>query len=193
MVRKISSSSFAPEIWIVIANWLAKKDLSSLSRTSRSFLELSRPILFKELTLGSEDTSDTLEYLSKNPNLAKALQRLTVLYDPPERGPNLCLCALQNTVSLKSLRLVGSIFNDNAEQAGFVNSVIVRRLPIEEFYFYDYGRPIFGMEFSLPFLTTIGWKSVSNRIGELFTYIKHGSSLTVLRVFECLMVVAGML
>lgn len=166
-----TSTSFAPEIWNLITERLSKTDINSLSRTSRSFLDHFRPILFRRMNLYSEDPSEALDFLSKDTEIAKFVQILCLSYeyasrDSPTRDLGRCLSALSNMLSLKSLHMIGSVFKDELDQAAFVQRVIQRKLPIEDFTFWDFGRELPGHELPLPHLTSFTWKSNKDSPGE---------------------------
>ncbi|KAJ7170139.1 hypothetical protein C8R46DRAFT_224583 [Mycena filopes] len=133
------------EIWVEIANLLPLSDLADLGVTSSQVISITRPILYRDLTLNTiadvepnEAAADTFALLARDPELAKSVRVLTLDGGEEEDldindTPILVhVASLRNMSQLKSLRIIGHIFRyaDEDMKADFIDAL--RTLPLEE-------------------------------------------------------------
>jgi hypothetical protein len=116
-------SLLALDTWLDIADLLSKGNLNSLCRTSRYFLNLLRPRLYREVYLSTieppleafEQYYTTLELLASDPNLAGCVHEFHVhgpyvgIAEEIDWIPDIYLRAIKNMPSLKKLDITGSI------------------------------------------------------------------------------------
>ncbi|KDR69535.1 hypothetical protein GALMADRAFT_215189 [Galerina marginata CBS 339.88] len=70
------------EIVLRIASSATKKDISSLSNTSKSFLDLLRPLLFREIVVTESQKADLLsEIFTENPQIGALVHSLGISVD----------------------------------------------------------------------------------------------------------------
>jgi hypothetical protein len=142
----------APELWIHIASEAQSNgDLNRLCRTSKYFLHLLRPILYRTIRLRNirrhkpggqrrpQYEQETLELLASNRDLARCVVDIWLWVQRHEDGwlPPYYMDAIWNMVSLKKLKVEGNClpFRNVAEQKLFLENVSVRQPPLEGFAF----------------------------------------------------------
>jgi hypothetical protein len=163
--------SLAPELWILIAGFLPLASLCNLCTTSKYFLKLIRPILYRSIIFRKTSSSrmqETWTLLSNDPWLAEHVINLSVLtlsippiyFRESFHSPNLPLNffdALWNMTSLRSLHVNGSIFHNTNEKKAFVSKINEQIVPLKKLRFEDDGVLLPDGDFSLSNLTAIDW------------------------------------
>jgi hypothetical protein len=162
-----TQSSIPPDIWLRIARSSSPSGLNLLCRTSKPFLDLLRPTLYREVDLNNPRRAfgDTLRLLAFDRNLAKHVSNLRLRVPDSTDGtgqkriPSYYMDAILNMISLKKLALVSnnSIFNDATEQRLFVESLSKRQTALEEFGLWGYLVKLPADEFPLSKLTSLKW------------------------------------
>lgn len=112
--------SLPPELWLKIAYFLKPSSISRLSRTSRYFLSLIRPLLFRQFVPGSKilaSFNDAFQLLSSDTDLAASVQTFAVCRKPHF---SLLLTSVENMSNLDNLRIDDwALFHLPMHQDGF--------------------------------------------------------------------------
>lgn len=161
-------SCLPTEIWLEVLIWMkmSRQDLSRLCRVSSLILHITRPMLYRSLSLSSTQydgqrqhdvprlsTRDTLALLARNPdNLAAAVEELTLKVPSirrrhfaaqramTEKPPTLIeAAALKNMTGLKRLIFRNAVFADEDEQAKDDFVAALREIDVEELLVYHDG------------------------------------------------------
>jgi hypothetical protein len=145
-----TQSLLQPDIWYLITgknSLTTSRELSCLCRTSRTFLNLFRPTLYRTVLLTEEGPHhhETLKLLVSDPDLAKHVVNFTLElrgsfplnYDlfEEEHTRKSFVGAIQNMTSLKSLNLYGDglLFHSSTDQIRFVECLSGLKDPLESF------------------------------------------------------------
>jgi hypothetical protein len=167
-----------PDIWHSVTTFLDRSDLSKLSITSSYFLEIFRPILYRRLSLNFYDrcTKSTLILLSTHSSLARYVTSFTI--NTPEKFDghttrrdrrdyqgmqDLLTMAIGKMTHLHTIRMLGSVFANIAEERLFLKRLRECHIPVCDFAFIaSYPPNLGGKELSenglvLSNLTTLLW------------------------------------
>ena len=135
-----------PDIWILIASLLERKDLSRLCRITKETHDLLLPLLYKNVVLHPEKDTKTLEMILKRPEIADSIRSLRFympslhLYQRREQDLNITSLlhqAIHSMKNLKSLHGNRSFFTCKEQQRTFFEAIGKRENPLEEFTFTD--------------------------------------------------------
>ena len=139
---------------------LVPKDLALLCRTSSVLLEMTRPILYREVKLlfSFDDTRtfEALNLLAANSELSKHVVSFRTPW--PDDSPllELLLEAIFKMSSLRKLKVDGLKFYQESQQTRFLEHFNSRTYPLREFSYESDSMEIFtGADFNLARLTSL--------------------------------------
>jgi hypothetical protein len=184
------------ELWGQICEQLTPRALSTISLTSQRFLAISRPIIYRHVTIhvdGTAPSSSTktaqsvLSLLDQNPELATSVRMLCINAPNGALVPGLTADFFRNLINLKHLCIVGSILVASKGEAEEI-SKIVQGLPIERLDLREHPtngltlalnpRPVIAHGWTSPASTTINGQAEDLAIASIRP--QAGSDMTPL-------------
>ena len=157
-------STFPLEIIFFIFSLLPSRDLPSVIRLSKDFVDFGRSLLYQSVDLRSDDLNiqSTVILLQRNTELCKNIKRATLITRHARIVPSWIPANILNGWNnLRSLNLVGLPFHSIEDQEIFRSSLVRLCLSgILSNLTYQPGANAFpGYDFGIPGLKRLSWKT----------------------------------
>ncbi|KAF8647555.1 hypothetical protein AX16_006627 [Volvariella volvacea WC 439] len=115
------------DVWLEVASQLGRNDLNRLCTTSRSFLYMFRPALYRkvELRYSNPLTPETCALLARDADLALSVREICFVTDEVVKGGStwLPLIALRRMAQLRKLKIFNDPFEKEQEKHDFFDIV----------------------------------------------------------------------
>jgi hypothetical protein len=127
------------DVWHCIISLSDRRDITVLTRISRSFLSIARPILYRTVVLHSEKEAvkDTFDLLKRDRLIAGEITELCLI---TTTNPWIDIDALIGMKCLKSLKLTSPPFRTEWEQQEFISAVTKSCPLLTGFSYHGYDR-----------------------------------------------------